>query len=689
MNGMDSAHKSSRSHFHHAWCKQWYGEIAAILTLVVLTLIAEWDAVVGGTYLGLDAGVFFYPMYEFLGESLRSGHIPMWNPHQFSGAPFAADPQSGWMYLPAMLLFTLLPSEAAAKSFMLFHLLLAGLVTYILARALRMSLVSALLAAVSYEFVSYIYTRTVCCFAYTGVYAWLPLAILGTEMAIRSREWLTRTLWWAGTGLALSQILASWLGQGSLYALLATGGYIAYRTLLVPPPHIQHLRARFAAVMLHGLAVFVFAFVLAAAGLLPRLEYNALSNLAGGYTKAGLEPVASGLTPRQWMLLVQPGWWYAGGATLSLAVMAPVIARVRAATPYWVTLSLGALILSGQGPTPVHSLFNLLPGVAQLHSHYPERIMVVFYLGVALLAGATLDCLPRQQWRASAVALVPTLSTLWLIGNDVRLTRDTRLAIVFIIVFLVVYGLMPTKLRLVSLLLVLVVFADLRSAGQQVIGTGFNYQEKVDLRSYYEATGAARFLRTKSREGYFRYFGYDPEIRSGRVLYRYQFANPTTAALMVNNRATVLGLQDIQGYDPVQIALYTRYMSVLNKGSLEYRGLYVERDGLTSPLLDLLNARYIVIPSAIPVQRTDLRQLSETYPTVYQDGQVRVLERSGTLPRAWIVHSVQQAAPDQILSLLAEGRINPRQVALVDRPPPTLGQPANPSSDRARAISKW
>jgi hypothetical protein len=39
----------------------------------------------------------------------------VWNPHQFSGTPFAGDPESGWTYLPAMLWFTLLPLGAAAR----------------------------------------------------------------------------------------------------------------------------------------------------------------------------------------------------------------------------------------------------------------------------------------------------------------------------------------------------------------------------------------------------------------------------------------------------------------------------------------------------------------------------------------------------------------------------------------------
>jgi hypothetical protein len=98
-----------------------------------------------------------------------------------------------------------------------------------------MEIPGALLAAVAYGYSGFLYLSNTCCFAYPGVMSWLPLTILGAELAIRSSSWLNRCLWWGVSGLALSQILASWLGQGSYYALLALGGYIVYRTLLSPP----------------------------------------------------------------------------------------------------------------------------------------------------------------------------------------------------------------------------------------------------------------------------------------------------------------------------------------------------------------------------------------------------------------------------------------------------------------------
>src|SRR5436853_202033 len=48
-----------------------------------------------------------------MGSTLASGNIPAWNPHVMTGIPFAADPIHGWMNLPAMVLFTLLPCGTA------------------------------------------------------------------------------------------------------------------------------------------------------------------------------------------------------------------------------------------------------------------------------------------------------------------------------------------------------------------------------------------------------------------------------------------------------------------------------------------------------------------------------------------------------------------------------------------------
>src|SRR5919108_3621624 len=124
------------------------GRLAA-LGVAVLAALSGWELVRDGTLVGMDTATAFYPWYAYLGESLRSGHVPVWNPHQFSGTPFAGDPESGWAYLPAMLSFALLPLGAAAGAFLVGHLLLAGLATYLLARSLGLRPLGAALPALA------------------------------------------------------------------------------------------------------------------------------------------------------------------------------------------------------------------------------------------------------------------------------------------------------------------------------------------------------------------------------------------------------------------------------------------------------------------------------------------------------------------------------------------------------------
>lgn len=167
------------------------------------------------------------------------------------------------------------------------------------------------------------------------------------------------------------------------------------------------------------------------------------------------------------------------------------------------------------------------------------------------------------------------------------------------------------------------------------------------------------------------------------AVYRYGFADPRATALLLNNRATLLGLPDVQGYNPIQFQRAVEFVNALNGHSQEYHEANVHPGGLGSPLLDVLGARYVVVPAVVPAGRPDLLYLSQRWSTVYQDAQVRVLENPDALPRAWVVHAALQVAPGDALAPLAEGRVNPRQVALVEAPPPAVAQPRDPAADRA------
>ena len=108
--------KALSSHLPSVSFVRRHADFAAVIGLFALTVIGEWDLFRKDITLGMDAAAMFYPFYYSLGESLWSGSIPAWNPYQFSGTPFAADPSTGWSYLPAMVLFTLLPLVGRPKA---------------------------------------------------------------------------------------------------------------------------------------------------------------------------------------------------------------------------------------------------------------------------------------------------------------------------------------------------------------------------------------------------------------------------------------------------------------------------------------------------------------------------------------------------------------------------------------------
>ncbi len=660
-----------------------HADALTLALIVALTVLAWLRLIIGGTMVGQDAATQFYPWFSYLGQGLRSGGIPEWNPHQFSGAPFAADPQSGWMYLPAMLLFTMLPFEGAVKAYMLIHLLLGGLGMYALARALGMDTIGALVAAVGYEYAGFLYGRIPCCPNHSGIMTWLPITILGAEMAIRSQGRVSKCLWWGLSGLALSQILAIWLGQGSYYALLALGGYVAYRTVLAPPQSPRDFRARLTALVLHGGAVLVFGFGLAAAGLLPRIEYNLLSNLAGGYSGTE-QAVMGGWSVKSWGNLLVRDVWYVGGATLALASLSVFIARGRPAVWYFALLCAAALLLAIQIPTPLHLvLYLVLPGFERLHPHLPEHVTVWLYLGAALLAGTTVTHLGqsgtnsrRAVWVLAAGALLA--SALVLILPVTPLAAVPRAAIVASGMALALSAVaLGTRRRwLLRALLLLLVFTDLSTAGPWTVPGRAGIVRKVDLQGFYQSGAVDEFLQSRSEEGPFRFVGYYPEIG---------FLHPLADELLADNRATPLGLEDVQGYNPVHLARYDEYVAALNRRPQRlYRRSYVYEQGLRSPLLDLLNARYLIVPSS--PDRPALRRLRGMYPTVYRDGSVLVLRRIGALPRAWIVHSARRVERGRALELLSSGVVDPRRTALLEVTPPALGQPVEPASDRASVV---
>ena len=315
--------------------------------------------------------------------------------------------------------------------------------------------------------------------------------------------------------------------------------------------------------------------------------------------------------------------------------------------PYFAGLSLAVLILARYEPTPLHTLMSLLPGFERIHARSPERALIVFYVGPALLAAAALTCLQTKARLSFRVPLA--VLALAVVGAELQLAWNAQRA--------------------------------------ESLAGGGDYQfEQVDLSAYYAPGGAARFLASSARSDRFRYFGYAQHIFGGPVPYTLRWADSSITALEVNNRALLSGLDDIQGYNPIHVARYDEYMAALNGHAQNYHQTDVFDSGLDSPLLDLLNVRYIVLPARLPQDQV-APSFRRSLETVYQDQDVRVLQIPTALPRAWLVHAAEQLPPDQALQQLADGIVDPRHVALLEAPPPSLAQPQAGAVDEVSIVS--
>ncbi len=608
-----------------------HAEPLLVVGLTAVTILAEWPLLHGRVIAGLDSLTQFYPWYKLVGETLVAGQLPGWNPYSMAGSPLAGNPLSGWSYLLAMLAFTALPFDAAIVAYQLAHVLLATLATYALARVLGLGRAGATLAAIAYGQSGLITSEAACCFAFASVGVWLPVLLLGSEIAIRAERLDGRVRGWALTALALSQILASWLGQGSYYALLVFASFVLFRVLL----HKFHnsrasagLKHRLLVLVwhlgLHGAAPVLLGAGLAAAGLLPRIELNLLSSLAGGY--AAEDQRVGGWSVLEWAGLIEHGYWYAGLSVVGLAILAVWLARRTVLAWYLLVLGATILVLAMPGPTPLHDLFGLAPGFARLHPHLPDRIVTVFMLVPALLAGLALDRavrVPRIGWLIVAIC----------VG---------------------------------------VVFADLRFAREHTFAgyaeaDGVHRLMAVDLDTYYTPMPAARFLQERfNEEGPFRYVGYGPEA-SG-LAYTQRFAEPSTLRLGVNNRSVSDRLLDVQGYDPIHLARFDAFLRTTNGREQNYHNADVFARGLQSPLLDLLAVRYVVTPADSDPPGDGVPLAGPRFRAVFDDGQVRVLRNERALPWAWVVHEARPASATEGLDLIDRGLVDLRRTVLLEPP---------------------
>src|SRR4051812_9608310 len=173
--------------------------LAGLTVLVLLmfcdTLLGSAPAVLGTAR--TDLANQFLPWRDFGFGELAKGHLALWNPHIYGGAPFFGGMQSALLYPPNWL-FLLLPLPLAANWTIALDVWLFGAFTYIWALRGGLHAFAAFVAAAVVTFCAPHFLHV---FAghptNLAAMAWTPLVFLAIDEWLRSRQLL-----WCLLGMA-------------------------------------------------------------------------------------------------------------------------------------------------------------------------------------------------------------------------------------------------------------------------------------------------------------------------------------------------------------------------------------------------------------------------------------------------------------------------------------------------------
>ena len=382
----------------------------------------------------------FWAFATFEARELAAGHLPLWNPYTYGGAPFWADIQSAVLYPPSLV--TLILSGAGQISLFaleleaIVHFWLAGMFTYLLVRRLTGHRGGALLAAIIFTFGGYLTSYPSQQLALLETDVWLPLILYCADRALVDRSGEKARLHPAGgvnwaylllAGLAWGMALLAGHPQSAMLVFYAFTAYVAFIALAyrrggisesagqregewanqredksanqrvsestnaIESASTETSHRSFACSLtrpfVHWLAIVGIGLGLSAVAWLPALEYMRLSVRAAGF----YDEMSGGFPLYDPVQMLLPGAvspyspLYVGVLPLLLAIWAALTLR-RRETIFWGGMAAVAFLLSFGGESFLYTPFYLLvPGFSIFRGQ--ERAAFLFSFALAVLAG--------------------------------------------------------------------------------------------------------------------------------------------------------------------------------------------------------------------------------------------------------------------------------------------------------------
>jgi hypothetical protein len=576
-----------------------------------------------------DCTFSYYPRRVFATSMLRQGEIPFWNPHQFCGTPFLANFQSAVFYPVNLALYGLQPATQM-DLFLYIHFLVAAIFTYLFARKLSISVPASALSALGFTFCGFMVTRygqpT-----FISTASWLPAVLYCGELLIESPGLRRAGL----LGLVVSLCILAGFPQIVLLVLYSLVAYVVMRMLL---SRRVRRRSKYPVLLYLVLAVGI-ACTVCAFQLLPTYELSTFSYRkmlpydmvlsSAHHPLVGLkylvpdilgDPVELGVISKALRGTGQEPVFaqnyvsttgYVGLLPLVLAAFALSMPS-RRLIPFIALSGLALLTVFGTGLLAV--FYHVLPG---FNFSRIDRVILLYMFSVATMAGYGFDAALSGRGRKRLVGfgvgfmVFAVCFTVWMrnVGLDRVLaevgdvvSKDTYMAYAgskintFVVIsllsgaLLALRGLVKFRPRwfLIGAFAILIV---------DLIPNGLKFKVSQPAGGIVPPSSFVDMLRQDETRWRIAKYGAD---------------------VLPSNTATILGIDDIHGYDALNVNHYVEVLGAIDSSmiaasnaALRRRiGAIGVREGLQSRVLDLLNAKHLVAVAEMGDKRQPISWLN-------------------------------------------------------------------------------
>lgn len=576
-----------------------------------------------------DLSRYFYPIRFFTVSSIKSGVLPLWNPYIYCGMPNLAAQQSCVFYPPSIIYY-MFPFDFAFNFFLIFHVFLAGLFTYLLCRHWNYKRSASLLAAIIFMLGGYMVSMVNLPTTLSSV-VWFPLVLLFFDKALAAGGAQNMAI----TALSLAVMFLG--GEPSIFycTVLVLMFYAVFFA-----KNNDNRGAMLKTVSFRYIFVVLLGALIVAVNVFPFIEFIKYSDRAGkGF--ASYEIYSTWSLPVKDILdlfvtkkvfyareltkyLAEQNWAFSlySGALAFLLIFVCVILSREWRIRFLYFIGIVFLLLSYGKFTPFHKfLYEFMPGISLVR--YPVRYVYVVIFTVAMLSGAGLDNYIRNLHAKGAriVRLSKMLLPMIFFAAILMVLTPLSNAIRFLGIFvfgglILIFGI-NRKIRggFVAMSFVLITIGDLfltdLNPSMYMIPSEKFHSSTKNIDLIKRDAGLSRFLIS-------------PKVaKKNSFLEGPSYADAVQIAKdrLCSNWPILYGLYDANGYESVMIASCAKLITLI----------------MTSPgpdstnIMDMMNVKYMLFLDKIK---------SERYKPILEQGDTSCLyENTRVLPRAFLVGS--------------------------------------------------